>query len=625
MNRESNTLEAVEKRIAENNAEGFKRAFSELTAVDKDALLSRGVLQTEKHGRGRALEEVRPLLFEAIISESFACVPVLLSNGFPLTTRDNNGWNFIHYLTAISHYDHSFEKTAVELCGQTLLLATESQAKDLLQQEDLDGLRPVELALHLSCILLFDYIVNVPGVYLSACHRIGCWERVSFDITEYEKLGCGQTRRGSLLTLACNVDKDILSDEDSVRILKDGMLSQWIAAKLKINLIFLLVWCFWRVTSFLAFYVVISEDLSPYFTAQQNFEELMTYLRSLNFTVNFEDTESWSSASSTVLLDNITYSDTARQTVTNMLAIINRSCFPANWYGLVNLVIFYDMCVLFAMFCSVVSLVFDVIESLVWLCRRSYRWGTVFGKKKSLVTSTLYYRLCQFFFSILVTFWIACYRFAPNHLFQDYGILPTCYLSVWTVLFFLQILPSVGKFVNSIQRMLIVMFQFLIVYVILLIPYPHAFYFLLRETDQCQVAGFSSLMDATYTVFKMMLNMVDFGDYTDIPSGIHAVHILHIIYVFTVAILLVNFLIALLSSSVGETAEASDLTILLQRLSVLQTVESRMTKIFPCFYQLVNRHVYRCENGKMYLQYKKFAGPKQKLRFEKPEEPQIRV
>ena len=154
------------------------------------------------------------------------------------------------------------------------------------------------------------------------------------------------------------------------------------------------------------------------------------------------------------------------------------------------------------------------------------------------------------------------------------------------------------------------MVQFLVVYIFIMVPYPHAFQVLLATDTRCKIKGFDSVGEAAYTTFKVMLNMVDFSEYDTGTDDISAIHTLHVTYVFTVAMLLVNFLIALLSMTVGETVEAGDVIMMLQRLSVITTVERRLAFVFPCFYKLLHRSVYKCENGIIYLQYSKFTGIK---------------
>ncbi len=203
-------------------------------------------------------------------------------------------------------------------------------------------------------------------------------------------------------------------------------------------------------------------------------------------------------------------------------------------------------------------------------------------------------------FSCLGLLWCWIYIEDPLNKYIKYGIIPTCYFSVWTILYFIQMLPAVGHFVNTIQRMLGYMLQFIVIYAFILIPYPFGFYILLRSTYGCTGPGFENPLEAFYTIFKIMLNMEDFSSYEEL-TDLQPTYLLHVLYVFTVAILLVNFLIALLSSSVGDVVQAGDVIMMLQRLSVVTVIEKRMLWIFPCFYKFMQHCLYTCENGRIYL------------------------
>ena len=96
-----------------------------------------------------------------------------------------------------------------------------------------------------------------------------------------------------------------------------------------------------------------------------------------------------------------------------------------------------------------------------------------------------------------------------------------------------------------------------------------------------------------------MLNMVDFSTYSVADSSV--LFILHIVYVFVVAILLVNFLIALLSTSAGKVQENQDIILMVQRLSVINTVEERFMKMFSWYYQRICKYLCVEENGRIYL------------------------
>lgn len=93
--------------------------------------------------------------------------------------------------------------------------------------------------------------------------------------------------------------------------------------------------------------------------------------------------------------------------------------------------------------------------------------------------------------------------------------------------------------------------------------------------------------------------MVDFTSYT--VSDTNVLFILHAVYVFVIAILLVNFLIALLSTSAGKVEEHQNIILMVQRLSIINAVEKVFSKIFPWYYKKIRRHLYVEENGRIYL------------------------
>lgn len=96
-----------------------------------------------------------------------------------------------------------------------------------------------------------------------------------------------------------------------------------------------------------------------------------------------------------------------------------------------------------------------------------------------------------------------------------------------------------------------------------------------------------------------MLNLVDFTSYTVADKEI--LYVLHAVYVFMVAILMVNFLIALLSTSAGRVEEHQDLILIVQRLAVINDVERRLRRLFAWYYRRIQKFLYVQENGQIFL------------------------
>ena len=77
-----------------------------------------------------------------------------------------------------------------------------------------------------------------------------------------------------------------------------------------------------------------------------------------------------------------------------------------------------------------------------------------------------------------------------------------------------------------------------------------------------------------YALFRGMLNMIDFTQYDVKNSGI--LYAMHMFFVFLVALMLVNFLIAVMSTSASEVASKKKILFLMTRLSVALTIERRL-------------------------------------------------
>ncbi len=166
------------------------------------------------------------------------------------------------------------------------------------------------------------------------------------------------------------------------------------------------------------------------------------------------------------------------------------------------------------------------------------------------------------------------------------------------------------------QRIVWVLFQFFILYWIIFLPFVHGLFRFIQESDAYSSKIFSpTIAEHYYNSFVVSLNMIDFTQFRGgTPSFDYFVLLfLHVCYIFVLVILLQNFLIALLSTSVTEVMEHKEVIMLLQKMHVVYLVEFLMAK-FSCFFaiwkyfQNKNFHI---ENGKYYL--KRVSRNKKKL------------
>ena len=382
-------LETVRELVRNNDTEALRNILTDLSNFERDELISAGTLD-EGFTSGRckhsmsALKKPCPILFEAVtLGGKLACVSILLENGFTFETRDTNGWNILHYLIAVSHFDPSYEATAVDIWSNVQKMFDAKQLENLLKQEDLEELRPVELALHLECLLIFNEIMN-SSIYLTERKQFSLWERLTYDVTDYENCGCRDNRRSkSLLLLAAHVDKTILTNKQHVSILRHGMLQKWTHSKMIINILPICIWFLLRFFAFLAFYQIISSDLPQYLRILNVQEDLMSYLHSLNFT-NLTTRKALNDSIDAVFEDNQTYTNHQRAELLKIINELYSLCNPYDWYNVFNVKLIYDFCINYFILYSIVSILYDIVEQCLSLRRKWYQWRYAFGRKEKL-------------------------------------------------------------------------------------------------------------------------------------------------------------------------------------------------------------------------------------------------
>ena len=486
-------------------------------------------------------DDTRPL-FQCVTFGSFKVLKVLLKHGADIMQVAENQWNIIHYLIVVSSGNQPFESKAVKIYCQLLNELEEEDIHKLLMMEDANELRPLELAVHAGCLQFFDAIINTPGVYLINRQRKGLKEISWYDVTDYEDPRFWRkSNRQSLspILLLSYSDRKVLKSEVSTGILRKGVLKQWARRKFICNSPFIWIWFCLRLVFIVSFFFMISID-STTFLQQATYLILSIVATENNSSfVNQDLNRSLSIDYCDCTLANVTLGNCyciSRNNTENMEAItidpddndINASenCLPfTGWYMTgenLRTDISYVLAMLFNIGYLIVyilcSILFDTVSVLTYFCSKSPRWKSWDGKSKDIIASNTFYRLCQFVFIVFVSAIIEEYasvlrtRKNLDNTILNIGLICSSFLSVWSILYFVQLIPSIGQFVNSIRRMLGIMLNFIIVYLLMLFPYPHAFMVVLK-TSGCQVPGFESLVHGAYSSFKVMLNMLDISTY----------------------------------------------------------------------------------------------------------------
>ena len=480
-----------------------------------------------------------PLCLSAIYNSRRA-IAILAEYGANYLQKTSYGNNMLHTLVA-------FASTGGD-DGEEVALSTIKYLKDLLgdklywqllEAENNDGLRPLELACHLGTFGISMYFFETPGLYITHEEDHILYKMQYFDITDYVS---GPRYLKSPIYAMTYIDEDKLASRYSKDAYLNDPISSWISTLLRINMPCIVLWFIYRVLYIMLFLTCDS-----------------------------------------LIQDDCNDNGKCRR----------RTKLSVN----VNLGMYFAIFVM-----SALMIICDIIDFVHWLCFHP-RWlnKNVYGTKP-INMHHLFYRLSHFSAVLIATVSsavaLACHfeNISPYPA-MEIAVIIGVWSFVWSVLYFIQLIPMLGYYVMSIQRMLKDFMNFALMLMFFFFTYTIAFYKLLRTNET--VKDFHKIPESIYSVFRLMLNMVDLFN-PDAEVGF-AVYVVHISFVFMVAILLVNFLIATMTSSYDLVMSSREVLFKIQRLSVSVTVDQRFPRLLTPFRDYMRRRLFVYENGRYYI------------------------
>jgi hypothetical protein len=157
--------------------------------------------------------------------------------------------------------------------------------------------------------------------------------------------------------------------------------------------------------------------------------------------------------------------------------------------------------------------------------------------------------------------------------FATFGCIMAKVLTSWSLLYFLQLNSTLGKFVIGFQGMMMALVQFTSIFTVIFLSFSVAFADVFALS--CSRKDFSTFAKGLYSTMLMILNMFDFGGYEKM-NAIFAVKLPHVIFIMIVPILLINFLIATMSNKHSAMTDYGDVIHRLHRLEVSLTAGERI-------------------------------------------------
>ncbi len=502
--------------------------------------------------------------FLALIWSSWEVIQCFIENGMDITLQDGAGNNCIHILIYNAYFDRSQEIHCSEKYHRIMQHNDIKQRNALLNTENRVGMRPLELASFLGTLELAKDILNTEGVYVS-CRDLGAYTLLLFDITEYESFHSSRKHLSPIYYIML-IEKEAARQPLVTDFIKSELVLKWVNAKRKVNLVFLRVWFLCRMLYVAAFFICMWS-----FTNEKD-----------------------SPSSSHSIVQGV-------KNYTTCMASQQQNLFPGSklWQekSLYELIAFGYL-LLFTL-CSISC---DVMEALVWLHKKITNICSAMSTPKGrrdTVLSYWYYRLTQLNLALGALFMILCHVaevqidiFVHNQIF-----VLTAAATSWTIVYFVQTVPLIGLYAVILQRMLTKIFTMSLIFVSFLAVYATVFHQLVNQNQIKCAEDFKSIGYSMYGAFKVMLNLVDFTQYS-IDDHLSLI-LAHFRYFFEVNIMMINFLIALFAYTLDNVMCRKKLFETVQKLNVVLTAESRVPKCLASYVKRRQKQEFFCEKGRI--------------------------
>jgi hypothetical protein len=229
----------------------------------------------------RQMNVKRPLSLAALF-KSKNVFNILIDRGSNPFMPDTNHNNILHILIFGSFYQPQSEKDYIQIYHLLISrIQHDVQRRYLLHSENLDTLRPIEMALKLKRFTFFREILYTSGVDRTVAGGSGAINCSVFDMSSYAAIGERQNR--SPLYLLFDTTEEEFQGLAESHLLQDPVIRAWMEAIWCRNLPYLIAWVIlFRLLYLLVF---ISFDIKCY----SLFVEYLSLNRTMNDTSDTEE------------------------------------------------------------------------------------------------------------------------------------------------------------------------------------------------------------------------------------------------------------------------------------------------------------------------------------------------
>lgn len=172
---------------------------------------------------------------------------------------------------------------------------------------------------------------------------------------------------------------------------------------------------------------------------------------------------------------------------------------------------------------------------------------------------------------------------------------------VWSMMSFMQTTDHFGYYVIIVQRMIMDLLSFLLIFVLLWFPFLGPFTTIIQSVpDQGCQAGFESIHEIGYSLIKALFHSINFDEF--IITDKLGLIVTHVLYMLICSMLLINLIIAIFSDSVANIVQHKDVFTVIQKICLVsQTSLPSPSSLISNYLWGNTKKYFRVENDKVYL------------------------
>jgi hypothetical protein len=448
------------------------------------------------------------------------CIGALVQNGVDLFQIDPTARaNWVHAIIESATESPELEEEMVEVYKMLMQTTPQDGRRGLLLMENEFGFRPIELASKCAMFRIVKAILETNGVYMEVTGSCGLQTYVKYRFPEYEPGSPRKRYIRSPLLFMTSLKSCNQASLRASKILQMRVMKEWLECKYKRCRLLLFTLLFLKLL-----YVAVL----LYFDPVANVPEFRAI------------------------------------TPPNDTSVYHRSsAFETDTYAAI---------LIFIALASGIGLLTKIILLIMKFGQPDYRkvfgWDLVFSV--DYLAKTDIYGVVDFF---LYSCALVCYSTASD---LDTAVMFKCIilpLSIISAMSCLEIIPTLGVFVITFRKMIIITAKFILLNALLTVTFATFFHDITYKDPN---SHFKNFTQSHYSIFKLEQSMFGFGS-----DPQYSIQFAHMFFYFLTVVLLMNYLIAVLSEAVTSLADIKDDVMTLRRLEESLELED-------CFFWRLN-------------------------------------